>query len=150
MVRETVVKATPEELRRLIEDDDKTSLRLSETLDAPGSIPISNCMIGNTVTVVGVITDIGQRNTFSRDDGSEGQVRNVTIQDRTGMIECALWGEEADRNLSVGDTVQVLDAEVQEGYQGSGFQLNVGYDSRFRVFEQDRKGELVTLILEDE
>ncbi len=150
MVRETLVKATADELRRLIDDEDVSSLRLSETLDAPGSMPISNCMIGNTVTVVGVIIDIGQRNTFTRDDGSDGQVRNIKIQDRTGMIECALWGDEAERELSVGDTVQVIDAEVQEGYKNSGFQLNVGYDSRFRVFEQDRSAQLVTLMLEDE
>jgi replication factor A1 len=148
MVRETVVQATEAELRDLLESD-KDSLRLSETLDAPDSTPLRNVELGDVVTVVGVVTDIGDRNTFSRDDGSEGQVRNIQIQDRTGMIECALWGDEADRDLSVGDTVQVMDSEAEDGYQDSGLQLNVGYDARFRVFEQDRDGQLVTLFVED-
>lgn len=149
MVTETVAKVSADELRRLI-DDEVESLRVNETLDAPGSTPIGEAEIGDTVTVVGVVTDIGDINTFSRDDGTDGQVRNIQIQDRTGMIEAALWGEEADRGLSVGDTVQVLNGEVEEGFQDSTRQLNVGYETRFRIFEQDRDAKLVTLILEDE
>ena len=149
MVKETVAKVSTAELHRLIEGEVE-SLRVNETLDAPGSTPIGEARIGDTVSVVGVVTDIGDINTFSRDDGTDGQVRNIQIQDRTGMIEAALWGEEADRGLSVGDTVQVLNGEVEEGFQDSARQLNVGYETRFRIFEQDRDAELVTLMLEDE
>lgn len=147
MVRETVVKATKQELQRLL-DEDTDSLRLNETLDGPNSTPLSECRIGNVVTVVGVVTDIQDINTFTRNDGTDGQVRNIQIQDRTGMMSAALWGEDADRDLTVGDTVQILDAEVEEGYDDP-VQLNVGFDARLRLFEQDRDAELVTLILED-
>ena len=148
MVRETVVKTKRAELERFL-NNDEDSLRLNETLDGPDSTPIGECIIGNTVTCVGVVTDIGELNTFTRDDGSDGQVRNIQIQDRTGMIGVALWGEMADRNISVGDTVQVLDGEVEEGFDDA-TQLNVGYDSRIRVFDQERDAEMVTLILEDD
>lgn len=147
MVRETLVTANKAELERLL-DGEVDSLRLNESLDAPQSTPIAECYIGNIVTCVGVVTDVGERNTFTRDDGTDGQVRNIQIQDRTGMIAIALWGDYADRSIEVGDTVQVMDAEVEEGFDDP-TQLNVGYDARLRVFDQDRNAELVTLTLED-
>lgn len=150
MVQETVVKTSAEELRSFLANEDADSIRLNETLDAPDSTPIGEVRIGDTVTVVGVVTDIGEVNTFNRDDGTEGQVRNIQIQDRTGMIECALWGDEAARDLEVGDTVQVMDGDVENGFKDTTKQLNVGYETRFRVFDQDRDAQIVTLILEDE
>jgi len=148
MTTETMVTVSPAELRELL-DGQRQSLRVSESLDAPESTPIIDCNIGAVVTIAGVVTNVGDRNTFNRDDGSEGQVRNVQIQDRTGMIEVALWGEEADRDITVGDVMQVWDGEVEEGYNDA-TQLNAGYDTRVRVFDQQRDAELVTLVLEDE
>lgn len=147
MVRELLVQATERELRQLL-DGERDTLRVNETLDAPDSTPLGEVELDDVVSVVGVVTDIGQVNTFSRDDGSEGQVCNITIQDRTGMIEVALWGDTADRALSVGDTVQVLDGEVESGYKDSDKQLNAGGETRLRIFEQERDAQIVTLRLE--
>ncbi len=147
MVRELFVRATEHELRELLKGESE-SVRLSETLDAPDSTPLGEVELDDTVTVVGVVTDIGDVNTFNRDDGSTGQVRNITIQDRTGMIEVALWGDTADRDLSVGDTVQVLDGQVESGYKDSDKQLNAGGNTRLRTFAQDRDAQIVTLSLE--
>lgn len=152
MVKETVANVSRQELQRLL-DGTVDSLRVSETLDAPDSMPIGELEIDDVVTIVGVVTDIDSVNTFSRDDGSDGQVRNIQIQDRTGVVPVVLWGDEAVRDLSVGDTVQVVDGEVQvDEYDDNdeAKQVNVGYDSTLKVFEQDRRAEIVTLILEDD
>jgi replication factor A1 len=55
--------------------------------------------------------------TFDRDDGSEGQVRNVRIQDDTGDMRIALWGDKADIDLAPGDEVLAADVEVEDGFQ---------------------------------
>jgi replication factor A1 len=57
------------------------------------------------------------KRTFDRDDGSEGQVRNIRVQDETGDIRVALWGEKADLDIAPGDEVQLADLEIQDGWE---------------------------------
>jgi replication factor A1 len=64
-----------------------------------------------------VVRSADPKRTFDRDDGSEGQVRNIRIQDETGDIRVALWGDLADRDVAPGDEVQLTDVEIQDGFQ---------------------------------
>jgi replication factor A1 len=73
--------------------------------------------IGETVDVAGVIRSADPKREFDRDDGSTGQVRNVRVQDRTGDVRVALWGEKADRDLDPGDEALFADVEIQDGWQ---------------------------------
>src|SRR5699024_3130695 len=45
------------------------------------------------------------------------QVRNVRIQDDSGDIRVALWGEKADRDIAAGDELQFADVEIQDGWR---------------------------------
>lgn len=83
----------------------------------PDTTPIEAIDIGETVDIGGVVRSTDPKRTFDRDDGSEGQVRNVRIQDETGDIRVALWGDLADREIGPGDEVVFADVEIQEGWE---------------------------------
>ncbi|PSP76126.1 replication factor A [Halobacteriales archaeon QS_3_64_16] len=83
----------------------------------PDTTPIGDLEIGQRVDIGGVIRSGDPKRTFDRDDGSEGQVRNVRIQDDSGDIRVALWSEKADREIGPGDEVTFTDVEIQDGWR---------------------------------
>jgi replication factor A1 len=83
----------------------------------PETTDVADLELGETVDLAGGVIETDPKRTFDRDDGSEGQVRNVRIKDGTGDIRIALWGEKADLDVELADYVVVADAEIQEGWQ---------------------------------
>ena len=83
----------------------------------PAATPIEAVELDETVDLMGVVRSADPKRTFDRDDGSQGQVRNLRIQDDTGSIRVALWGDHADRDIGPGDTVVVTDVQIQDGWQ---------------------------------
>jgi replication factor A1 len=83
----------------------------------PETDDIADLELGGTADLAGGVIETDPKRTFDRDDGSEGQVRNVRIKDGTGDIRVALWGEKADLDVDLADYVVVTDAEIQEGWQ---------------------------------
>jgi len=83
----------------------------------PDTTPIDEVEIGQRVDIAGVVRSTDPKRTFDRDDGSQGQVRNVRIQDDTGDIRVALWGDQADTDLAPGDEVLAADVETEDGWQ---------------------------------
>ena len=83
----------------------------------PEATPIEAVEMGQTVDIAGVVRSTDPKRTFDRDDGSEGQVRNVRIQDDTGDIRVALWGEKADADVAPGEEVLAADVEIEDGWQ---------------------------------
>ncbi len=93
-----------------------------ETVDEPvdyqpEATPIAEVELDQTVDIAGVVRSADPKRTFDRDDGSEGQVRNVRIQDGSGDIRVALWGDLADMEIAPGDEVLAADVEIQDGWQ---------------------------------
>jgi replication factor A1 len=83
----------------------------------PEADSIADVEIDDTVDIAGVVRSTDPTRTFDRDDGSEGQVRNIRVQDDTGDIRVALWGDKADKEIGPGDEVLVADVEIQDGWQ---------------------------------
>jgi len=83
----------------------------------PDATHIGAIEIGQRVDIAGVVRSTDPKRTFDRDDGSEGQVRNVRIQDETGDIRVAMWGDQADTDLAPGDEVLAADVEIEDGWQ---------------------------------
>ena len=83
----------------------------------PETTPIGELEIGQTVDIGGGVIETDPVRTFDRDDGSEGQVRNVRLKDETGEIRVALWGDKADADIELADHVVVTDAEIGDGWQ---------------------------------
>ncbi|UPW02126.1 single-stranded DNA binding protein [Halorussus gelatinilyticus] len=83
----------------------------------PETADIADLEIGDEVDLGGVVRETQEKRTFDRDDGSEGQVRNIRVQDGTGDLRVALWGEKADVDVAPGDEIQLADVEIQDGWQ---------------------------------
>jgi replication factor A1 len=83
----------------------------------PETTAIANLGMGETVDVAGGVIEVDPKRTFDRDDGSEGQVRNVRIKDDTDDIRVALWGDKADVDVDLGDYVVCTDVQVKDGWQ---------------------------------
>ncbi|WP_424013901.1 single-stranded DNA binding protein [Halorubrum xinjiangense] len=98
--------------------DRGTVERVDEDVEyVPETTDIADLEIGETVDVGGGVIETDPVRTFDRDDGSEGQVRNVRIKDETGEIRVALWGDKADREIELADRVVFTDVEIQDGWQ---------------------------------
>jgi replication factor A1 len=102
----------------------------------PDATPIGTVEIEQTVDIAGVVRSTDPKRTFDRDDGSEGQVRNVRVQDDSGDIRVALWGEKADLDVAPGDEILVADAEIQDGWQDE-LEASAGWQSAVVVLEDD-------------
>jgi replication factor A1 len=83
----------------------------------PDTTPIADVEIGQRVDIAGVVRSADPKRTFDRDDGTEGQVKNVRIQDDTGDIRIALWGDKADADLAPGEEVLAAGVEIDDGWQ---------------------------------
>jgi replication factor A1 len=91
---------------------------IGETIEfQPDADDIAEVEIGETADLAGVVRSTDPKRTFDRDDGTEGQVRNIRLQDETGDIRVTLWGEKADVDIAPGDEVLVGDVEIEDGWQ---------------------------------
>ena len=98
--------------------DRGTVERVDEDVEyVPETTDIADLEIDQTVDIAGGVIETDPKRTFDRDDGSEGQVRNVRIKDETGEIRVALWGDKADREIDLADRVVFTDVEIQDGWQ---------------------------------
>ncbi|ADD05771.1 replication protein A [Natrialba magadii ATCC 43099] len=109
----------------------------------PESTSIESIEIGQEVDLAGVVRSADPKRTFDRDDGSEGQVRNIRVQDATGDIRVALWGEKADIDIGPGDEVALGDVEIQDGWQDD-LEASAGWQSTITVLESDSDSERTT------
>ena len=103
---------------------------------APETTDIADLEIDQTVDIGGGVIETDPKRTFDRDDGSEGQVRNVRIKDETGEIRVALWGDKADREIELADRVVFADVEIQDGWQDD-LEASANWRSTVSVLDRD-------------
>jgi len=100
----------------------------------PEATEIASVDLDDVVDIAGVVRSADPKRTFDRDDGSEGQVRNVRVQDGTGDIRVALWGDLADLEIAPGDEILAADVEIQDGWQDD-LEASAGWRSTVVVLD---------------
>jgi replication factor A1 len=105
----------------------------------PDTTDIASLEIGQTVDIAGGVIETDPKRTFDRDDGSQGQVRNVRVKDDTGDIRVALWGEKADADVELADYVVFTDVEIQDGWQDD-LEASAGWRATVSVMDDAPDG----------
>jgi replication factor A1 len=114
---------------------------IDEEIDyVPETTPIADLEIDTTVDVAGVVRSADPKRTFERDDGSEGQVRNVRVQDKSGDVRVALWGDKADADIGPGDEVLFADVEIQDGWKDD-LEASAGWRATVSVLDAGAASE---------
>jgi len=105
----------------------------------PETTDIADLELEDVADIAGGVIETSEKRTFDRDDGSQGQVRNVRIKDETGEIRVALWGDKADRDIDLADRVAFTDVEIQDGWQDD-LEASAGWRSSVSVLERASGG----------
>ncbi len=105
-----------ERIRRYRAKKDATSFRLREI----GDLRVG--MVGINLSGAEVL-EINEPKVVNTRSGLQGFLANALIGDKTGRVHLCLWGEQVG-SISVGDTVQILNARMIE-FKGKK-QLQIG------------------------
>jgi replication factor A1 len=100
------------------------------------------------VDIEGKVATIYDVRTFTRKDGSEGQVRNVVIADQTSKIRVTFWDDDVDKIAKVkeGDVIRILHGYTKEGFRG-GLEYTVG--KKAEIVLNPKNSQLKQLDLSD-
>ncbi len=92
----------------------------------------------NGIYIAGKVIDVGGMRTFSRKDGTEGCVSNITIGDETGKIRVTLWDDLAkDAKFVVEDVIDITNGYSKESYG----QMEIHIGNRGSIKIGDKKVE---------
>ncbi|SFF87377.1 replication factor A1 [Halopelagius inordinatus] len=105
----------------------------------PETTDVERLELGQTVDIAGGVIETDPKRTFDRDDGSEGQVRNIRVKDGTGDIRVAMWGEKADTDVDLADYVVITDVEIKDGWQED-LEASAGWRSTISVMDEAPDG----------
>ena len=105
----------------------------------PETTDIATLELGQTVDIAGGVIEADGKRTFDRDDGSQGQVRNIRVKDDTGDIRVALWGEKADTDVDLADYVVITDVQIKDGWQED-LEASAGWRSSVTVMDDAPEG----------
>ncbi|MBU7016586.1 MAG: hypothetical protein HXS44_03695 [Theionarchaea archaeon] len=91
---------------------------------------------GQSCNISGLISEVGEKRSFVKSDGSPGQLARFTLQDETAEIRVILWNEKADEidNLVQGVPVSVDNGYTKEGMEG--LEVHVSSLGQIRVEEE--------------
>ncbi|MGD2201601.1 MAG: OB-fold nucleic acid binding domain-containing protein [Candidatus Bathyarchaeota archaeon] len=96
-----------------------------------------------TVNLYGVIVDKFRVSTFNRQDGSEGRVTRVALEEGGGRINLVLWDDKVDevQDLEVGTKIQVIGGNARER-QDRSLEVHTSYNTEIEVLEVGVKPEV--------
>jgi len=96
--------------------------------------PIADIVPGESYSIQGAVSGLGELKEFSRDDGTLNMVSNIYISDDTGRIRVALWAEHAPlvEELDIDTPIQIIDAYSKSGWNDE-IELSAGNRSRIAI-----------------
>lgn len=92
---------------------------------------IADIIPGESYSVQGKVSEIGELREFEKEDGTENVVASLQLKDETGSIRLTLWGEQAYviEDLDIDSEIQIIDAYARYGLNEE-IELSVGNRSR--------------------
>ncbi|MGB9941274.1 OB-fold nucleic acid binding domain-containing protein [Methanosarcina sp.] len=92
---------------------------------------IANIVPGESYSVQGKVSEVGELREFEREDGTENVVANLRLKDETGSIKLTLWGEQAYviEDLDIDSEIQIINAYAKFGLNEE-IELSIGNRSR--------------------
>lgn len=97
------------------------------------------------VYLEGVVMDSFPTNTFARQDGSEGKVSRLVLEEGGARINLVLWDDRVDEysDIERGTRIRVISGNVRTGNTGSP-EVHVGWDTSIKIIKKnDRPIEAV-------
>lgn len=142
-VREKV-EAKEEEFSGLVSDEGAAHLVAREhgvniAKDVEKDLKIESLVPGmSRINIKAQVTDITDLNTFERDDGDDGKVRNLVLGDETGTVRMSLWDDQVDvaEKMDVGDNIEIANAYSREDNRGNP-ELRIGDDTKIKRIDDD-------------
>ncbi|HWR25734.1 MAG TPA: replication factor A [Methanosarcina sp.] len=92
---------------------------------------IADVTAGESYSIQGKVSEVGELREFEREDGTENVVANLRLKDETGSIKLTLWGDQAYviEDLDIDSEIQIIDAYAKYGLNEE-IELSVGNRSR--------------------
>ncbi|MCW4048579.1 MAG: OB-fold nucleic acid binding domain-containing protein [Candidatus Bathyarchaeota archaeon] len=89
-----------------------------------------------TVHLQGVVMDSFPVNTFSRQDGSEGKVSRLVLEEGGARINLVLWDDKVEQygETEKSSKIRVISGNARTGNQGSP-EVHIGWDTEIQVLE---------------
>lgn len=96
--------------------------------------PISDIVPGESYSIQGSVSGLGEIREFNRDDGTVNMVSNIYVSDDTGRIRVALWADHAllVDELDIDTPIQIIDAYAKSGFNED-VELSAGNRTRIII-----------------
>jgi len=93
---------------------------------------IADIIPGESYSVQGKVSEIGELREFEREDGTENVVANLELKDKTGSIKLTLWGDQAYviEDLDIDSEIQIINAYAKSGLNE---EIELSFGNRSRV-----------------
>ncbi|WP_292466674.1 OB-fold nucleic acid binding domain-containing protein [Methanolobus sp.] len=95
---------------------------------------IADIIPGESYSISGQVSGLGEIREFNRDDGTVNMVSNIYVSDDTGRIRIALWGDHAllVDQLDIDMAVEIMDAFSKSGFNDE-IELSAGNRTRIVI-----------------
>ncbi len=96
--------------------------------------PIADIIPGESYSIKGSVSGLGELREFTRDDGTINMVSNIYVSDEHGRIRIALWGEHAPLvdELDIDTDIEIIDAYSKSGFNDE-IELSAGNRTKIKV-----------------
>lgn len=107
----------------------ETSVKYQENFTA-----IADIVPGESYSIQGSVSGLGEIKEFNRDDGTVNMVLNIYVSDDTGRIRVALWADHAllVDELDIDTPIQIIDAYAKSGFNED-VELSAGNRTRIII-----------------
>ncbi|MGB3908517.1 MAG: OB-fold nucleic acid binding domain-containing protein [Methanomethylovorans sp.] len=95
---------------------------------------IEDIIPGESYSIQGSVSGLGEIREFNRDDGTVNMVSNIYVSDDTGRIRIAMWADHAllVDELDIDTPIQIIDAYAKSGFNED-VELSAGNRTRIII-----------------